>query len=380
MNISCAIDRFILCELQTYIRTVFPQLKNNQWISLSEISISKDFSLKASKRFFEGCEDWSLLKIQNEKIKFLDPFEFNKMEEDFFIWMRAKQNVSFNNNISFEDYLFETKQAISKFNLTETIISSPYVLLFLREIFSRFLYIDSINFVLKNNESPFGQLFSVSNNVAFDQYENLDVLMQIFSSRFAAQWYSDDQIVLKKLNLENLDILDLGGGSGGVALALSEQNIKLNSYSLFDLPSTNKVLNKTRHLFYNKLNEKKEIIYGDFLEEDFGNHNFMTNKAHYFDVLILSWIIHDWPDEKCLKILSNIKKLLKPSGRLIIIERLIDSSRYKMMKFGDFMMLSTVNGLERTLSEYDQLLGKIQMRRISHLTSGNSRDFLVYTL
>jgi S-adenosylmethionine:diacylglycerol 3-amino-3-carboxypropyl transferase len=43
------------------------------------------------------------------------------------------------------------------------------------------------------------------------------------------------------------------------------------------------------------------------------------------DVYVLSYILHDWDDESCLRILRAIRNAAAPGARLVIIESVIPS-------------------------------------------------------
>jgi hypothetical protein len=76
------------------------------------------------------------------------------------------------------------------------------------------------------------------------------------------------------------------------------------------------------------------------------------------DAYFMRHIIHDWPDDVSLKILRNIRRVIPPSGRLLIVETIIpdgnDPAHAKM--FDVMMMLFPPDGLERTEAEYRALL------------------------
>ena len=68
-------------------------------------------------------------------------------------------------------------------------------------------------------------------------------------------------------------------------------------------------------------------------------------------------IIHDWPDELCVKLLSNIRKVIPSSGRLLIIETVVpegnDPSPSKLM---DVIMMIFPDGMERTEAQFRAIL------------------------
>ncbi|KAJ9550195.1 hypothetical protein OSB04_014240 [Centaurea solstitialis] len=80
------------------------------------------------------------------------------------------------------------------------------------------------------------------------------------------------------------------------------------------------------------------------------------------DTIFMKWILHDWSDEDCIKILKNCRKaLLKKTGKIIIVEIVQHSTEndifqdtrltYDLVMFSHFS-----SGKERTESEWKKLL------------------------
>jgi C-methyltransferase len=81
------------------------------------------------------------------------------------------------------------------------------------------------------------------------------------------------------------------------------------------------------------------------------------------DIYILSQILHDWDDEKSLRILGNIRDAMRPDSRLLIVETVLPGDN--AMHFGnlyDMAMLVLVGGQERTEAEYTSLVGRAGLR------------------
>jgi hypothetical protein len=86
------------------------------------------------------------------------------------------------------------------------------------------------------------------------------------------------------------------------------------------------------------------------------------------DVYFMRHIIHDWPDELCLRIFRNIRRVIAPSGRMLLIEMIVpeDNKPSPAKAFDMTMMLFPPNGLERTEKEYRELLrqGGFELARV----------------
>ena len=74
--------------------------------------------------------------------------------------------------------------------------------------------------------------------------------------------------------------------------------------------------------------------------------------------MFFKWILHNWSDENCAKILQNIRKCAKKESKLLVIEALVTEKRNEMC-FGRMMdvhMMTTAGGKDRTFKEYETLL------------------------
>ena len=69
-------------------------------------------------------------------------------------------------------------------------------------------------------------------------------------------------------------------------------------------------------------------------------------------------IIHDWDDESCRTILTNIRKQMPANGKVLLFEMVVpDTNEPSPAKMMDIQMLSgTDGGRERTASEFGTLL------------------------
>ncbi|CAI8597964.1 unnamed protein product [Vicia faba] len=82
------------------------------------------------------------------------------------------------------------------------------------------------------------------------------------------------------------------------------------------------------------------------------------------DVVFLKWVLHDWGDEECIKILKNCKEAIpKENGKVIIVDVVIEEGGGKHNKYEDVglmldmvMMAQSNIGKERTLKEWEHVI------------------------
>lgn len=145
-------------------------------------------------------------------------------------------------------------------------------------------------------------------------------------------------------------VVDLGGGHGSLVTAILRANPGMTGI-LFDLPH---VAESARGPIARAgLADRCEIVGGDF---------FSAVPAGA-DAYMLRWIIHDWDDERALKILRNCRSAMGKTARLLLVEAVIPpGDEPHLGKLMDFIMLTRVGGQERTGEEYGQLLEEAGFR------------------
>ena len=77
------------------------------------------------------------------------------------------------------------------------------------------------------------------------------------------------------------------------------------------------------------------------------------------DAYLMKMILHDWNDDECMKILSNIQCKAHTGARLFIVEHVVPGSETPhFSKLFDIHMMCALTGKERTEEEYVALLGQ----------------------
>ena len=134
-------------------------------------------------------------------------------------------------------------------------------------------------------------------------------------------------------------IADIAGGIGSQLVAILDAHPSARGI-LFDQPQV--VGNAIPH-------PRMERVGGDFFK----------SVPAGADAYTMRWIIHDWPDAESVAIMTVIRKAMKPSGRLVLIEEIVpETPELTWAKWLDLQMLVGPGGLERTAAEYRELLGK----------------------
>lgn len=88
------------------------------------------------------------------------------------------------------------------------------------------------------------------------------------------------------------------------------------------------------------------------------------------DVIVLARVLHDWDDARAVAILRNARDSLKPGGRIIVLEMLLDESRVRGA-LTDLHLLVATGGRERTASDFAALFAAsgLELREHSKATA-----------
>ena len=145
---------------------------------------------------------------------------------------------------------------------------------------------------------------------------------------------ADVSSIKSHYSFENFETIgDVGGGDGALLESLVRKNPKCSGI-LFD---QDHVIQK----------------YKGFAGISPISGNFFESVPFQADLYILRHILHDWNDDQCLQILTNIRKTMAPTSKILVIELLLqERGQPNIAQYRDFTMLALTSGFERTFNEY----------------------------
>jgi acetylserotonin N-methyltransferase len=141
--------------------------------------------------------------------------------------------------------------------------------------------------------------------------------------------------------------VDLGGATGHLAVAACRRYPHLHAV-VYDLPDAAPLAKEM--IAATPVAERVSVAAGDFFEDPLPPG----------DLYAVGRILHDWSEDKILRLLGRICNRLPAGGAVLIAEKLLqdDKAGPRWAQMQSLNMLVCTEGKERTLSEYEALLHK----------------------
>ena len=151
--------------------------------------------------------------------------------------------------------------------------------------------------------------------------------------------------------------LDIGGAGGDLVRAMMRANPELDG-GVFDLPHV--VPAAAEAAKAEGLDGRFTTVGGDFFES-----------VPPADLYVLKYILHDWDDDSCVRILRNCRAQLAEGGRIAVVDLLVgEAGQPGLAPLMDMNMLDMTGGRERQLTEFDALFTAAGLRRINVTPAG----------
>jgi hypothetical protein len=137
----------------------------------------------------------------------------------------------------------------------------------------------------------------------------------IFNTYMAAQTKASNQEVLAAYDFSDIkELADIGGGRGALLAGILQAYPKMRGI-LFDRAD---VVDAALPLLADAgVAARCRIAGGSFFDE-------VPAGA---DAYALKFILHDWPDDDCIRILSNCRQAMAAEGRIVVIEHVVPEER-----------------------------------------------------
>ncbi|HZU37688.1 MAG TPA: methyltransferase [Gemmataceae bacterium] len=201
----------------------------------------------------------------------------------------------------------------------------------------------------------------------FDYLSEQPELRELFHAGLAETKPNVAAAIARDFEIEdNCTVVDVGGGQGTLLAAILAAHPRVQGI-LFDRAE---VLQKASAGLTGVL-DRVQLCSGDFFQ----------SVPRGGDLYLLSWILHDWDDERATTLLKNCRNAMeagRPGTRLLIIEALAPDrvTRPSLAVELDLAMLVLTGGQERTAQEYQALLQAAGLRLLRVYAIGDGRSVI----
>jgi hypothetical protein len=138
-------------------------------------------------------------------------------------------------------------------------------------------------------------------------------------------------------------LVDVAGGHGLLLATILDRNPHIKAM-LYEIPP---VIEGAKTGPLTPFLDRCQLIKGDMF----------SSVPPGADAYIMKHIIHDWPDELCLKILKGCRAGVNAGGKLLVVDAVIPAGNdFDSGKFLDLEMLIFPGGHERTEKQFRDLL------------------------
>lgn len=196
----------------------------------------------------------------------------------------------------------------------------------------------------------------------FDFFKQHPAEAEIFNNAMTDFSMIDSPAVAEAYNFEDIrSIVDIAGGHGLLLATILKKNPHLRG-TLFEAPH---VVKGAANGPLKPLMDRCTLASGDMF----------SSVPSGADAYIMKHIIHDWPDELCIRLLKACRKGVNPGGKLLVVDAVIQPGNdFSPGKFLDLQMLIFPSGCERTEKQFRTLFSAAgwQLTRIIPTAPGDS--------
>jgi hypothetical protein len=147
-------------------------------------------------------------------------------------------------------------------------------------------------------------------------------------------------------------LVDVGGAHGHLLATILRRHKRLHGV-LYDQPQMVAGARKSGFITAPEVRDRCHVVGGDFF----------ASVPTGADGYIMKYIIHDWEDEKCLRILRHCRAAMSSDGRVLVVDHVIaPGNGPDWGKLLDINMMVVPGGQERTREEFRDLFARAGLR------------------
>jgi hypothetical protein len=179
---------------------------------------------------------------------------------------------------------------------------------------------------------------------AFELFRENPDMAEIFNGAMTEISMMDSPAVAAAYSFDGIHSLtDVAGGHGLLLATILERNPGMKG-TLYETPA---VIEGAKSGPLRPMLDRCALVAGDMF----------ASVPAGVDAYIMKHIIHDWPDEVCIKILKSCRAGVNPGGKLLVVDDVIlPGNDFAPGKFVDLQMLLFPGGMERSEQQFRVLL------------------------
>jgi hypothetical protein len=209
---------------------------------------------------------------------------------------------------------------------------------------------EDLEHAVRTGQLPFDRLYNVPFYEYLNQHpENLKIFGEAMTSLSGTEnpeFVRAFQAVQERARVRT--VVDVGGGFGSLLALMLQKNTRLKGV-LFDLPSVIECARRDRHLTASRVAARCTFAGGDMFE----------SVPRGGDAYVMKYILHNWDDEHCVRLLSNCREAMNPGGRVLVADAVVlPVEKPDWGKLLDIQMMVVVPGKERTRAEFAVLFAR----------------------
>ena len=213
---------------------------------------------------------------------------------------------------------------------------------------------EQLLFAVETGELPFDKIFGMPFYKYLEQHADD---LQVFGEAMTSLSGTENPAIAaayRKIHKSSRigTLVDVAGGVGSLLAMILKANPTLHGV-LFDVPVVIDRARKDRHVTAKSVAARCTLVGGDFFE----------SVPAGGDAYLMKYILHNWDDDSCVRILSNCRDVMNARGKILVADPVISSdNRPAWGKLLDIQMMVLLSGKERTKTEFASLFKKAGLK------------------
>jgi hypothetical protein len=218
-----------------------------------------------------------------------------------------------------------------------------------------------LEYCVRTGKPAMQQIYGVP---IFEYFKQNPEEARIFNDAMSDISMIDSPAVAEAYNFDGIrSVVDIAGGHGLLLATILQRNSHLQG-TLFEMPH---VLEGARSGPLKPVMERCTLASGDMF----------SSVPAGADAYIMKHIIHDWPDDRCVQLLSACRKGVNSGGKLLVVDNVIQPGNdFSPGKFLDLQMMIFPSGCERTEKQFRDLFA-VSGWRLNRIILTAAQDSIV---